>query len=665
LDNRLKHIFAASAGLICLVIYILTLFPSITFLDSGELATVSYTFGVPHPTGYPLFLIIGWIVSHIPIGTSVIYRLNLLSAIESAAAVIITFYTLCLLVNSALASFGKDRNQKSKAKDSAVHRDSAKKKNKHESKSTSTEPILTAQRSISTNETSLLVYLVSFFTSVSIGLFRTIWLNAIQIEVYALHFFFISLFVLLSVKIIQNLQSPRKSDWIWLFLVLGFSAANHSTTIYFLPGIAYLIYLQYKTSKEFARSVLPYVLLVIPGLLLYLVLMIAASYGPYLNWSNPTDIGSLISHLRGADFSQLMFSSSSKFSENFAAFFKGIAGEMAILPLILAVIGLWVYNKVNKAFLIFSLIGIFISLLYSFTYNTIEITSFYLLVYYLLGLMVSGSILYFAARGRSITTVSFASVKLKVIAAGALLVIAAGAYNFNECDNSKNVANAEYTANTLNTMEQNSILLCYDWSYQYSGSFYYQLAEGLRRDVKVLNVKFLSVPWYLETIRKFYPDIYEGIKQQADDYIAVYGQEEKVKSPKLAALVKAFVESAGKRYPLYITIDLVLSKEMSALLSPYKLSPNGLVYKVEDKNAAYHPDAGISSLGVSFHRFEPTGNYRKNLAKYIPGLYYETAYYHYINKNFELSLKFLDKSLEFDTSFKDALNLKTLIAQGK
>ncbi len=664
MDSRLKHIFAASAGLVCVVIYILTLFPSITFLDSGELAAVSYTFGVPHPTGYPLFLIIGWIVSHIPIGSSVIYRLNLLSAVESAAAVVVTFYTVCILASSLLVSFGKEKPHKQRAKDQNG-KESDKKKHKHEAKSADSEHKSAAAGIISFNESSLLVYLTAFFTSVSIGLFRTIWLNAAQIEVYALHFLFISLFVLQSVKIIQHLQSPRKTDWMWLFIVLGFSAANHSTTIYFLPGIAYLLYLQYKSGKVFARAVLPYVLLVVPGLLLYIVLMFAASYGPYLNWSNPLSFGALIDHIRGADFSQLMFSSGSKFSENFAAFFKGVAGEMAILPLLLSLFGLWVYSKVSKPFFVFSLIGIIVTLLYSFTYNTIEITSFFLLVYYLLGLMVSGSILYFALRGRVVTSASFAGVKTKVVAAGALAVIVSGAYNFSECDNSRNVANAEYTTNTLNTIEQNSILLCYDWSYQYSGSFYYQLVEKMRPDVKVLNVKFLSVPWYLETVSKFYPDIYEGIKTQAEEYIAVYGQDEKVKSPKLAALVKAFIESARKKYQLNITIDLVLSKEMSAFLAPYKLSPNGLIYKVEDKNAAYRSDAGTSSLGVSFRRFEPTGNYRKNLAKYIPGLYYETAYYHYINKNFELSLKFLDKSLEFDPGFRDALNLKTLIAQGK
>jgi tetratricopeptide (TPR) repeat protein len=49
----------------------------------------------------------------------------------------------------------------------------------------------------------------------------------------------------------------------------------------------------------------------------------------------------------------------------------------------------------------------------------------------------------------------------------------------------------------------------------------------------------------------------------------------------------------------------------------------------------------------------------------IPGMLFETGYYHYNNKNFELSLKFLDKALEFDPTFRDALNLKSKIASQK
>lgn len=38
--------------------------PSVTLQDSGELVTGAYRFGVPHPSGYPLWALLGWIWRH-------------------------------------------------------------------------------------------------------------------------------------------------------------------------------------------------------------------------------------------------------------------------------------------------------------------------------------------------------------------------------------------------------------------------------------------------------------------------------------------------------------------------------------------------------------------------------------------------------------------------
>ena len=50
-----------------------------------ELITASVTQGIPHPPGYPVYLLLGKVISSIPIG-SVAYRFNLLSALSLAAA---------------------------------------------------------------------------------------------------------------------------------------------------------------------------------------------------------------------------------------------------------------------------------------------------------------------------------------------------------------------------------------------------------------------------------------------------------------------------------------------------------------------------------------------------------------------------------------------------
>lgn len=66
--------------------YLLTLAPTVTFWDAGEFITAAREFGVPHPPGTPLFVIVAGVWSHLlPIGAFA-WRVNLLSAVCGAAA---------------------------------------------------------------------------------------------------------------------------------------------------------------------------------------------------------------------------------------------------------------------------------------------------------------------------------------------------------------------------------------------------------------------------------------------------------------------------------------------------------------------------------------------------------------------------------------------------
>ena len=67
-------------------VYIATLAPSVTLEDSGELITAATKFGVPHPPGYPLWTMSGFILSHlIPVG-NLAWRINLQSALYGGVA---------------------------------------------------------------------------------------------------------------------------------------------------------------------------------------------------------------------------------------------------------------------------------------------------------------------------------------------------------------------------------------------------------------------------------------------------------------------------------------------------------------------------------------------------------------------------------------------------
>src|ERR1700704_5448753 len=62
------------------IVYLQTMAPSVPFIDGGELATVCATLGIAHPTGYPIFCLIGYLFANLPIADHVITRVNIMSA---------------------------------------------------------------------------------------------------------------------------------------------------------------------------------------------------------------------------------------------------------------------------------------------------------------------------------------------------------------------------------------------------------------------------------------------------------------------------------------------------------------------------------------------------------------------------------------------------------
>ena len=81
---------AAFVALVAFAIYLRTLMPSTGFWDTAEAQTVPATLSIFHPTGFPTYTMLGWLWSQLPIGESVAYRMNLLSAVSVASAAGIT-----------------------------------------------------------------------------------------------------------------------------------------------------------------------------------------------------------------------------------------------------------------------------------------------------------------------------------------------------------------------------------------------------------------------------------------------------------------------------------------------------------------------------------------------------------------------------------------------
>ncbi len=88
-----------------LAVYLYTMAPTVGLIDSGELATGCYFLNILHPTGYPLYTIIGHLSSIVPVG-SVANRTAGLSAVFGAAGIGLFFLLLRFMGVGMAAGFG-------------------------------------------------------------------------------------------------------------------------------------------------------------------------------------------------------------------------------------------------------------------------------------------------------------------------------------------------------------------------------------------------------------------------------------------------------------------------------------------------------------------------------------------------------------------------------
>ena len=95
-----NKILPVTISLLVLIIYYFTLAPGVIQIDSGELAAVQATLGIAHPTGYPLFTLVGYLFVKIPLQVSTIYKANLLAAIWCGLGILFFIKSVTLLLTN-------------------------------------------------------------------------------------------------------------------------------------------------------------------------------------------------------------------------------------------------------------------------------------------------------------------------------------------------------------------------------------------------------------------------------------------------------------------------------------------------------------------------------------------------------------------------------------
>jgi hypothetical protein len=551
-------VWGAGVALISLVGYTLTMSPTVGFIDSGELATVATTLGIAHPTGYPLFTLLGWIAAHIPLGSEEIVRLNAMAAVFTAGAVYLLF-----LVAFRLASQVARKVQGQKRMEGVL--------------------VLSA----SAGGTAMLAFS------------KTFWSQAVAVEVYSLHLLMIGAILLAYLRAREE-RAPGL--WYAVAFFVGLSFSNHMTTILLVPGLLAMYFMEGPSGTARWRTLVRSSYFFVLGLTPYMYLPLRAAQSPVMDWGNPATFSKLLAHMSGKQYSVWIFSSTDVAVRQFSYFLSSVPGEFAVIGLVFAVIGLVALWRAHRTTALGTMVMFVTCIAYAVNYDIHDIDSYFLLAFVCIGLW--GACGLFVVGEWLGSLGAWGKVWAPVVVA--VLGLVPAYVHFREVDESHDFLVEDYTRNMFASLRPGAVILSFQWDYWVSASHYYQLVRGERPDIAVIDKELLRRSWYFRVLEKRYPWLVEESRAEVDAFLKeLYKFEQnlpyvgQVIEARYAAMIQSFIAKSMVSRPVYVTPEI--ESEYTRL---WRRDPEGLAYRLVGKDA---PENQPSMPSFSIRPFNRAG----------------------------------------------------------
>ena len=591
---------ALLTGLAAFLVYWSTAAPGVGFIDSGELSTVACTLGIAHPTGYPLYTLLGWVFSRLPVAHAEIARLNLMAALLCAAAagiLVLVFRRVILLTRRG--------------------------------ESAGSFPSVSASGGA----------LILAFSS-------TYWSQALEVEVYPLHILLISLVLLQFLRSGYPLpgESSGGRSWYLFAYTVGLAFTNHMTTVLLAPALLYLYFARYGGSRGSWNRLMKMSLPFLAGLSLYLYVPLRASRLPALNWGYAVSLERFLWHVTGKQYQVWMFSSMDVVGKQLSYFIRDLPGEFAYAGLLLSIAGsvvLWRGNRrlASGVALLFA-----VCLAYAANYDIHDIDSYFLLAYICVGMTAAVGLSAAAAlasrrypgRG-SLIPLALLSVCLVPLAA-----------HFRDADESDDHLVEDYTGNMFASLRPDAVVISYQWDYWVSASYYEQIVGGFRPDVTVIDKELLRRSWYLKELERRRPWIIASSKAEVNAFL---GQVDLFEhglpydpaqiQARYVGMIESFIRRSMITHPVYVTGEIepgftrgltrvpeglafrlsTALREMPSPLPSFKYRPFLRPGREEDMIRRLYADAFLSRgeyFLENFHDLQEAGKCLENAGFYDP-----------------------------------------------
>jgi hypothetical protein len=541
---------------VSLVIYFMTTSPDLSFTDSGELAAVCCKLGIAHPSGYPLFSMLGYLWTLLPLPFTKIYSLNLFASFLTAASAGVFFnlnYSLIKYLNNLLPE-KKGQSKKLKLHDS-----------KH------SKPAINQINESSIAILSLIVAFIFAFSS-------TVWSQAEAIEVYPLQVFIICLVLYTFVEAMTLQHGTKEMKLMTAAFLLGLGFTNHLTTMLLILPVIFLYFIPPKTNAEPVNNKFKFLfILFIPfflALSLYIYMPLRSAALPDLNWGwVHRSFQKFLYHVQGKQYQVWMFSGLATIKQNFSKFLELIPYQLGWVGIATLLTGLWYGYKLSKPIFWFLIILITSCLLYTLNYSIHDIDTYFIQAF--IGIILfSGIGIFFIIR-------KFQKILIVFFIIPVLCIM----MNFTENNNSKNYLVPEYTRIMIDNLEPNAIIISSQWDYFCSAFWYKQRVEGYRADVTLIEQELLRRTWYINQFRVWYPQVYDSSRSEVDLFmqdleIFESGGNYNPASiqSRYVAMLNSFIDKNYNKRPIYVTLDII-DKEPDVARNYFK-APIGFAFRL-------------------------------------------------------------------------------------
>jgi len=599
------------------LVYFSTQAPTVLLIDSGELAVTCYTLGIAHPTGYPLYTLLGRIFCLLPI-KDIIFRVNFLSS------VIVSFSNLFLFLTFLILG----------------------------------EKILKKQNDAHIIWGSLVGALIFAFTP-------TLWSQATSNEVYALNIFFCSLIIFLVLKwqnhptlqlhsgsALSKVEVPKKNPKLLYLLVFlyGLSFGNHMSTVLLFPALIFIILKTEGRSIFEKKKIITFASLFLLGISIYLYLFIRSSQNPIFNWGDPKSFSNFFRHVSGWQYQVWMFSSSlDQLLKNFSNYLKILHSQFPFYILPLSLWGVFKVLKREKMLLVFLLLILILDVLYGINYTIPDIDPYFLKSFLVISIFTGIGIFSFFQLLEKLSTLSKQNLVFRKVLFNGIIILLAliplifCVENFFYQNQRKNFFAYDYAKNILRSVKKDAIILTNIWDH-YSPWLYLRFVKNLRPDVKFLEVRLSIRSWYFDYLQNLYPELYYPSEKEIEKFKEqVYlFENNRPYSPeeiegKYVNMFRSILSKNYEKFPLYQ--DLMPTPEvtnMRKMISTFFAEvPEGLVHRLKKERRYFPYDFPQFELrGVEDEKVYKEERVRVNLHLYSMMIENRILYLRYFKEDF-------------------------------